>query len=250
VLPHPQIKHRYARPEEKPVFVKKLFDEGAEHYDPVVGWGFFGQGKSYRKWALERHGLMPGMKLLDVASGTGLVAAAAAEILGSAEPITCVDPSDGMLGVARKKLDDATFIRASAEELPLPDKAFDFLSVGYALRHFSDLGTAFREFHRVLRPGATLLLLEATKPANPVGAGLFRLYFAHIYPALTKLFTRSDKAKLMMRYFWETMDACVRPEEILEELRKSDFVDVKRTRMAGIFSEYSARRKKRKQVKS
>ncbi len=239
VLPHPPLKQHYADSKEKPVFVKKIFDEGAEHYDPVVGWGFFGQGKSYRKWALERHGLKPGMKLLDVASGTCLVAAAAAEILGSSEPITCVDPSDGMLAVARKKLDDATFIRAGAEELPLPDKAFDFLSVGYALRHFGDLGAAFREFHRVLRPGGTVLLLEATKPSNPVGAALFRMYFGHIYPALTKVFTGSDKAKLMMRYFWETMDACVRPESILDELRGARFVEVERTRMAAIFSEYS-----------
>ena len=239
MLPHPPLKQHYTRPEEKPVFVKKLFDEGAEHYDPVVGWGFFGQGKFYRKWALERHGLEPGMKLLDVACGTGLVATAAARILGSGKNITCVDPSDGMLAIAREKLEQATFIRAGAEELPLPDKAFDFLSVGYALRHFGDLAAAFREFHRVLKPGGKVLLLEATKPKNPVGAGLFRLYFAHIYPALTKLFTGSDKAKLMMKYFWETMDACVRPETILEELRSARFAEVERTRMASIFSEYS-----------
>lgn len=241
--PHPLLKQHYERPEEKPGFVKELFDAGAEHYDPVVNWGFLCQGNSYRKWALQRHGLQPGMDLLDVACGTGLVAVAAADVLGSAEKITCVDPSDGMLAVARKKL-DARFVQAGAEELPLPDDSFDFLSVGYAMRHFGDLGAAFREFRRVLRPGGRLLILEATKPQNPVGSAMFKFYFGHLYPALTRLFTRSSDAEKMMAYFWETMDACVRPETILEELEKAGFDAVKRTRLAAIFSEYSAEEKK------
>ncbi len=216
-----------------------LFDAGAEHYDPVVGWGFFGQGDSYRKWALERHGLAAGMELLDVACGTGLVAVAAAGILGSAAPITCLDPSPGMLDVARRKL-DATFIQAGAEEIPLPDNSFDFLTVGYALRHFGDLERAFAEFLRVLRPGGKVLLLEATKPSGRVGAFLFRLYFGRVYPRLTRLFTRSRDAELMMRYFWETMDGCVRPEAILAALGAAGFAEPRRTCLLRLFSEYAA----------
>lgn len=239
MLPHPLLFRHYDRPEDKPVFVNGLFDAGAEHYDPVVNWGFLGQGESYRKWALQRHGLAPGMQLLDVACGTGLVSVAAAEILGSAEAITCVDPSEGMLAVASRKL-DARFIKAGAEALPVADASFDFLSVGYAMRHFSDLGAAFREFRRVLRPGGKVLLLEATKPDNRIGAAMFRFYFSGLYPFLTRLFTRSPDAERMMQYFWETMDACVRPATILEELRKAGFGKVERNRLAGIFSEYTA----------
>ncbi|MCH7227166.1 class I SAM-dependent methyltransferase [Haloferula sp. A504] len=239
MVPHPLLRHRYDRLEDKSVFVNGLFDAGAEHYDPVVNWGFLCQGNSYRKWALQRHGLEPGMRLLDVACGTGLVAVAAAEILGSADAISCVDPSEGMLALARRKL-EAHFIQAGAEALPVADASFDFLSVGYALRHFGSLEAAFREFRRVLKPGGKVLLLEATKPENPVGAAMFRFYFGGLYPFLTRLFTRSDHAERMMQYFWETMDACVRPETILEELRKAGFEKVERTRLAGIFSEYSA----------
>lgn len=239
MFPHPILFRHYDRPEDKPVFVKDLFDAGAEHYDPVVNWGFLCQGDSYRKWALQRHGLEPGMQLLDVACGTGLVAVAAAEILGSADEITCIDPSEGMLAVAGRKL-DARFIKAGAEALPVPDACCDFLSVGYAMRHFTDLGAAFHEFRRVLRPGGKVLLLEATKPDNRLGAAMFRFYFSRLYPFLTRLFTRSSDAERMMQYFWETMDTCVRPGTILEELRKAGFETVERTRLAGIFSEYTA----------
>ena len=69
---------------------------------------------------------------------------------------------------------------------------------------------------------------------------MFRLYFRHLYPFLTRLFTRSSDAERMMEYFWETMDTCVRPDTILEELRKAGFEKVERTRLAGIFSEYTA----------
>ena len=82
MVPHPVLPHRYALPEERPGYVKELFDQGARHYDPVVGWGFFGTGNLYRRTAQSRHGLRPGMQHLDVACGTGLVAVAASQVLG------------------------------------------------------------------------------------------------------------------------------------------------------------------------
>ena len=180
-----------------------------------------------------------GGHILDVACGTGLVAVEAARILGSAENITCLDPSAGMLAVARKKI-PATFVQGRAEALPFPDGSFDFLTMGYALRHVMDLETTFREYHRVLRPGGTVLILEVTKPSSAFGNFFFRLYFGRIYPALTQLFTRSRDAREMMAYYWETMDACVPPAEVLAAMRAAGFAKVKRKHMGGLFSEYSA----------
>ncbi|MFT4175141.1 MAG: class I SAM-dependent methyltransferase [Luteolibacter sp.] len=239
MIPHPVIENRYARAEDRPDYVKQLFDEAAPHYDPICNWGFFGTGNLYRKDAQRRHGLRPGMKLLDVASGTGLMAVAASEILGGAENITCVEPSDGMIAEAKKKL-AATFVHSRAESLPLEDGTYDFLTVGYALRHFADLEATFVEFHRVLKSGGRVLMLEATRPEGKFGSWLFRLYFGRLYPWFSRLITRSGKAEEMMVYFWETMDSCVRPADVLGALNAAGFTQVKRKALLGVFSEYSA----------
>ncbi len=240
MTPHPVLAHRYAVADQRPGYVKQLFDEGAEHYDPVVGWGFFGTGSLYRRTAQARHGLRPGMRLLDVASGTGLMAQAGSRVMGGDQFITCVEPSDGMIAEARKKLPNARFVQSGAESMPLEDDGYDFLTVGYALRHFADLTATFREFHRVLKPGGRVLILEATRPASKVGSWLFKLYFGIIYPFLTRLFTRSQKAEEMMVYFWETMDACVRPECVVAALQAAGFQEARRIPLMGVFSEYTA----------
>ncbi len=239
MLPHPTLTERYRTPEAKPEFVDRLFDRGAKHYDGVVDWGFLRSGGAYRRWVQRRHGLKPGDHLLDVACGTGLVAVESAKILGTAANITCLDPSEGMLSVARTKL-AARFVQGRAESMPFPDNSFDFLTMGYALRHVSDLETTFREYRRVLKPGGKLLILEVTKPPGRFANACFRLYFGRIYPALTQIFTRSRDARDMMRYYWETMDACVPPATVLQALTNAGLTEVKRTTQATLFSEYTA----------
>ena len=241
MLPHPPLENRYRTTEDKAEYVNRLFDAGAKHYDGVVDWGFLRSGAFYRKWALQRNGLRPGDRLLDVACGTGLVAVAASKVLGTAENITCLDPSEGMMAFAKTKL-PARFVVGYAEKLPFPDNSFDFLTMGYALRHVTGLEDAFSEYRRVLRPGGKLLVMEVTKPAGRVGAFFFHLYFGKIYPGLTQLFTSSRDAKDMMKYFWETIDACVPPAAVLEAMRNAGLADVKRAALLGLFSEYTAKK--------
>jgi demethylmenaquinone methyltransferase / 2-methoxy-6-polyprenyl-1,4-benzoquinol methylase len=243
VLPHPTLAAHYTTPEAKPEFVNQLFDKGAKYYDSVVDWGFLHTGAAYRRWALKQHGLRPGHALLDVACGTGLVAVEAAKILGAADQITCLDPSAGMLDLARSKL-AARFVLARAEQMPLPDNTCDMLTMGYALRHVTSLEDTFREFLRVLKPGGKLLILEITRPAGRISGFFFRLYFGRIYPFLTRVFTRSKDARDMMRYYWETMDACVPPSSVLNALGAAGLVEVNRNVLLGLFSEYTASKPK------
>jgi demethylmenaquinone methyltransferase/2-methoxy-6-polyprenyl-1,4-benzoquinol methylase len=239
MLPHPVIKNRFKTEDQKADFVNQLFDRGAQFYDGVVSWGFFGTGSQYRRQALRQHGLRPGQRLLDVGCGTGLVALEAANVLGTAENITCLDPSAGMLSVAKNKL-NARFVQGRAEEIPLPDDSFDFLTMGYALRHVATLEQAFHEYHRVLARGGKVLLLEITKPSNRVGTAVLKAYFNGVYPWLARMFTRSEAARDLLKYYWETIEACIRPELILEALSKTGFKDVKRDSRFGVLSEYTA----------
>jgi demethylmenaquinone methyltransferase/2-methoxy-6-polyprenyl-1,4-benzoquinol methylase len=239
MVPHPVIKTRFNTEAQKPDFVNQLFDRGAQYYDGIASWGFFGTGSQYRRDALSRHGLRPGKRLLDVGCGTGAVALEAARILGTAENITCLDPSAGMLSVAKRKL-NARFLQGRAEEIPLPDGSFDFLTMGYALRHVTSLEQAFHEYRRVLARGGKVLLLEITKPSNRAGATALKVYFNGVYPWLARIFTGSEAARDLMKYYWETIDACIRPELILEALSKAGFSQVKRDTRFGVLSEYTA----------
>jgi demethylmenaquinone methyltransferase/2-methoxy-6-polyprenyl-1,4-benzoquinol methylase len=240
--PHTPLNDLYGADEGKPAFVNLLFDAGAKHYDLVSDWGFLHSGPRYWRSALKRHGLRPGQRYLDVATGTGMVAVQAARILGSSESVTCLDPSEGMLDQARRKL-DARFVVGRAERLPFPDAAFDFLTMANALRHVTTLEAAFGEFHRVLRPGGRVLIFEVTKPRGRVAARLFDLHFGVIYPFLTRILTRSRDAEAMMRYYWKTMDAAAGSDAILGALRTVGFADVKHSAQLSLFTTYTGERK-------
>ena len=237
--PRESIAGRYENDDGKRTFVRDLFNRGAPHYDRIGRFGFLGTGQFHRRRELRQAGLRPGMDVLDVACGTGAVTRAAVEILGGHGRVCGVDPSEGMLAEARK-IAGAEFHVGHAEALPFPDQSFDFLSMGYALRHVADLQRAFTEYHRVLRPGGRVLILEVTKPTSRLGNFFFRLYFGKIYPGLTRLFTRSRAARDMMYYYWETMDASVPPDTVLAAMRAAGFAEVKRVHVLGLFSEYVA----------
>lgn len=236
--PHPVLPQHYEKPEEKPAFVNNLFDHGAPFYDRVVGWGFFGSGRSYRKWAQKRAGVGPGQKILDAAAGTGLMAQAALELGVKPDDIVCLDPSPGMLAEAKKKFAVRTVV-ASADAIPFDAEQFDFVTMGYALRHVASLEGTFREYHRVLKKGGRVLILEVTKPRSKFGDWWFQLWFRRIYPWLTRVFTGSRDAEKMMFYYWETMNAVVPPESIIAAMRSAGFIKVRRRVWGRIFSEYT-----------
>ncbi|MGB0581470.1 MAG: class I SAM-dependent methyltransferase [Limisphaerales bacterium] len=237
--PHQPIENYYADDDGKREFIGDLFDKGAPHYDRVGKIGFFGTGHFYRKRAVTQAGLKPGMNVLDVACGTGAVTEAMIEVLAGQGKVTGVDPSKGMLAEAAKKL-EAEFVNADAEHLPFEDAQFDFLSMGYALRHVEDLDTTFKEYLRVLKPGGRLLILEISRPRTGWGMFWSELYFRDILPTLSFIITGSRNAQTMMSYYWDTIDACVPPNSILSSIERVGFADVKRRIELGIFSAYHA----------
>ena len=237
--PHPLLTDHYLSTDEKQRFLRKAFDQSAPYYEKIIRWGFFGLGDRYRRQALLRGGLRKGMRVLDVATGTGPTARAAVGIVGNLRDVVGLDPSIGMLQESQRRLPVAC-VQGVADQLPLRDGQFDFLVMGFALRHVESLEGAFREYLRALKPGGRAFILDITVPRNRLARGITTLYFRNHLPWLTRRFTRSGEAGDLMRYYWETMDQMVEPEKVLEALRTAGFQKVQRHLVMGVFSEYQA----------
>jgi demethylmenaquinone methyltransferase/2-methoxy-6-polyprenyl-1,4-benzoquinol methylase len=229
----------YDGPEQKQRFLRDIFDRTAPLYEAIARWGWLGSGDIYRRSALRRAGLQPHMRAIDVASGTGPTARAVLRIVGRPEQVVCVEPSAGMIAESRKRL-PCIHHQATAENLPVPDASFDFLTMGFALRHVDDLDATFREFHRVLRPGGKALILDVTVPESRVGRALFAAYFKHLLPRLTLALSRDREAYRLMTYYWETMEQMTGREEVLGSMREAGFRSVAHRVFLGCFSEYEA----------
>jgi len=237
--PHPPLTEYYADEAARHSWVRRVFDTTAGDYDRVEWLMAFGSGPWYRRQALQRAGLASGMRVLDVGTGTGLTAVEAARLSGSGANIVGVDPSPGMLAHAHMP-QGMQVIEGRAEELPVPDASFDFVSMGYALRHVSDLRPVFSEFRRVLKPGGRACVLEITRSASGSATRWLRVYMRYIVPAIARVFGRSRDMPQLMRYYWDSIEACVPPPKVIEAMRDAGFASVERHVVLGIFSEYVA----------
>jgi demethylmenaquinone methyltransferase/2-methoxy-6-polyprenyl-1,4-benzoquinol methylase len=240
--PHRPLTDYYASEQERQGFVRAIFDRTAPDYDRIEKLLALGSGPWYRHQALLRAGLRPGMRVLDVGIGTGLVAREAIAITGDAALVTGVDPSAGMMAAARLPA-AVRLAEGRAEAIPLPDASFDFLSMGYALRHIGDFSAACREFHRVLKPGGRLCLLEITRPEGRLGRLLLKAYMKGVVPLLAGVVGKRRDTALLWRYYWDTIEACVPPAGVLATLEAAGFTSVHRhieIRALSVLAEYQA----------
>lgn len=237
--PHLPLTAYYRTEEERQAYLKKIFDDTAPDYDRIERLMAFNTGSRYRRQALIRAGLQTNMKVLDVGVGTGLVAAQACILTGDPACVIGLDPSTGMMAASNVP-EGMVLMEGRAEALPFPDNHFDFLSMGYALRHIGDLSKAFAEFERVLKPGGRLCILEMTKPQSSFGTWLLKTYMRGVIPLLIRFVSKQKDSKTMWRYFWDSIEACVPPERVMTTLRSAGFTQVNRHLEIGVFSEYQA----------
>jgi demethylmenaquinone methyltransferase/2-methoxy-6-polyprenyl-1,4-benzoquinol methylase len=222
-----------------PEELRRLFDASGPIYNRVDALGSFGTGLRYRQDALGRAGLQPGMQVIDVACGTGLMSLAACRQTQGNVRIIGIDPSPGMLAQAPGQL-PVELRKGAASALPVDAASSDFLMLGYALRHLEDWPAAFAEFVRVLRPGGRLLILEITRPSRRFGRLLFHAYFGGILPALGLMATGRLEAWRLYRYYWRSMLLAHSPETVVQALTQAGFTDVIHGLRHGFLSEYTA----------
>jgi demethylmenaquinone methyltransferase / 2-methoxy-6-polyprenyl-1,4-benzoquinol methylase len=175
---------------DKARHVRGVFDSVAEHYDLMNDLMSAGAHRLWKRFTLALANLRPGQRALDVAAGTGDLAAGLARQVGSRGLVVLSDVNAAMLARGRDRLIDAGFagnvayVQADAERLPFAEATFDCITIGFGLRNVTDKAAALASMRRALKPGGQLLVLEFSHPYLP---GLKPLYDAYSFRVLPRL---------------------------------------------------------------
>ncbi len=133
--------------------------------------------------------------LLDLAAGTGDLAIYFRKLYGANNYITLADPNSEMLDYAKNRLEKKSinknieFVKCYAEKLPLANNSFDNVTIGFGFRNFTDRIKALNEINRVLRINGRLIIIDFSKPVNPIIYVFNRFYLNNIVPILAKIIT-------------------------------------------------------------
>jgi len=191
--------------DEKAKRVGDVFKSVAPSYDLMNDLMSLGLHRVWKRFALEVSGVRAGSKVLDVASGSGDLAAAFARRAGPTGQVWMTDINAAMLAVGRDKMiDQGVFpplALCDAEKLPFPDDTFDVVSVAFGLRNMTHKDRALAEMTRVARPGGRVIVLEFSKPWKPL-AKAYDAYSFSILPALGKYVAKDEAA---YRYLAESI---------------------------------------------
>lgn len=179
--------------EEKVDRVADVFHSVASKYDVMNDVMSFGVHRLWKQFTLQHSGVRPGQTVLDIAGGTGDIAAAMARRVGSRGLVVLSDINASMLEVGRDKLTNKGVVgnlevaQADAEALPFDDDSFDCITIGFGLRNVTDKDRALASMYRVLKPGGRLLVLEFSKPTVPAFSALYDQYSFNVLPRMGKL---------------------------------------------------------------
>ncbi|BAW80011.1 ubiquinone/menaquinone biosynthesis methyltransferase [Candidatus Nitrosoglobus terrae] len=180
--------------EEKAHKVAEVFHSVASRYDLMNDLMSFGMHRLWKRFLIELGGIRPGMKILDVASGTGDLARSFSDLIGNNGHIILADINSSMLTQGRERLinlgkvENPSYVQANAECLPFPANYFDRVTIAFGLRNVTRKEVALRSMYQVLKPGGQLLILEFSKPASWL-TPLYDVYSFQLLPRLGKLVT-------------------------------------------------------------
>ena len=208
--------------EDKARRVRGVFDSVADNYDLMNDLMSAGTHRLWKRFTLALANLRPGQRALDVAGGTGDLAAGLARQVGARGLVVLSDINAAMLARGRDRLLDAGFagnvacVQANAERLPFRDGTFDCITIGFGLRNVTDKPAALGAMRRALKPGGQLLVLEFSQPRLPGLKPLYDAYSFHVLPRLGKL-VAGDEASY--RYLAESIRRHPDAETLLAMLR-------------------------------
>lgn len=192
---------------EKSRRVRGVFDSVAGRYDVMNDLMSGGLHRIWKQFTLQLANLRPGSKALDVAGGTGDLAAGLARQVGDRGLVVLTDINAAMLARGRDRLINDGLVantrcaQVNAEKLPFADGTFDCVTIGFGLRNVTDKPAALASMRRVLKPGGQLIVLEFSKPAAPLRP-FYDAYSFRVLPLLGKLVANDDAS---YRYLAESI---------------------------------------------
>ncbi len=185
--------YQNVRVEEKAQRVASVFHSVAAKYDVMNDLMSAGVHRIWKRFTIELSSVRKGDSVLDIAGGTGDLTRQFASLVGPEGRVVLADINDSMLNVGRDKLTDlgvagnVEYVQADAQYLPFPDNTFDCITIAFGLRNVTDKDLALRSMLRVLKPGGRLLVLEFSKPTNPIVEKLYDSYSFSLLPFMGKL---------------------------------------------------------------
>ena len=209
-------------PRDKVRRVRGVFDSVAPRYDLMNDLMSAGAHRLWKRFTLALANLRSGQRALDVAGGTGDLAAGLLRQVGPRGLVVLSDINATMLSRGRDRLIDegfvsnVGFVQANAEKLPFPDNTFDCITIGFGLRNVTDKPAALAAMRRALKPGGQLLVLEFSHPRAPGLKPLYDAYSFRILPLLGKLVARDEAS---YRYLAESIRMHPDQETLLGMLR-------------------------------
>ncbi len=206
--------------EEKAGRVRQVFDSVANRYDLMNDLMSFGIHRLWKRMAIELAGVRRESRVLDLASGTGDLAARLADLVGPDGLVVMTDVNNSMLEQGRNRMVDEGFVgnieyaQVNAEQIPFPDSSFDCVTIAFGLRNVTDKQRALEEMRRVLKPGGRVLVLEFSQAKGAPLKAAYDLYSFRLLPLMGRIVANDADS---YRYLAESIR--MHPnQEILKEM--------------------------------
>lgn len=215
--------------QEKTGLVAQVFHSVANRYDLMNDLMSGGLHRLWKRLTIAQCNARPGQRLLDVASGTGDLAAALARKVGKSGQVILTDINESMLTRGRERMLDqglvgnVLYVLANAEDLPFPSHSFDCITIAFGLRNVTQQEKALQSMYRVLKPGGKALILEFSRLTLPWLQKLYDLYSFKVIPKLGEWVTQDRKS---YDYLVESIRMHPDQETLKGMMEKAGFEDV------------------------
>ena len=222
--------------QEKTRLVHDVFRSVAGNYDLMNDLMSLGVHRAWKRDFVANSGVRLGDRVLDLAGGTGDIAALLSRIVGTNGRVVLTDINEAMLDVGRRRLEDrgivgnVSYALVNAESLPFDDNEFDAVTIAFGLRNVTDKDAALREMRRVLKPGGRALILEFSEVRHEPLKMAYDAWSFGILPLLGKLVADDEDS---YRYLAESIRKHPAQEELAQMMRDAGFHDVRYRNLTG-----------------